>query len=680
MKRISAFLVLMPLVMLADTNKTSRTEKSPLQDMQEVYSKAQEALVVIECEESCGSGFVADFRDGKKYLVTNQHVIDGQCKIAARCINGNELSLGKFQYAKNADLVRFEIQDEVEALKIENHAPIVGEPIYVMGNSDGAGVVTPLRGAILGVGPSAVEISAKFVCGNSGSPVLNTNGVVVGVATYAVLHRDRANWLLEDSYFNGIRRFALRMQNLIWENAEYVNYSSQRKEVLIAQRIASQDEDTRLWLKWLNNQIVRTMLSADRIYAADEIMEIVRKHAPTWLHFSDAWGTPLSLNIISNQSYVASAGRDRHFGTSDDIVLTNCVAYAAELYDAEAEKAITRENRKVLEERLHDLEMSRRISEKLKQETFFELEKPYSVREFPCTHFRKDGAELYVIEMSLDHSVELFGYAGFKTIRVWLSARSGFACKIDLGADEPILRTRFDSIVKRVNMEQGSDIMAVRLEGEEESAYTSFLDDRGLYLHHDRNGHVSVSYLNQSLFTATSKENFEASELEKLPRLKSFLGVELDAGFMDMIKSMYALQKQSDVYMKAKFKPKERFLDFNDYAIEFSAKDGQIGFVGCTRRAPTNSLGRWLKWLMSQMEQKYGRRFAMSHDGVSWFMDFFEPKTEENKYSIVLLYTPCRDEPKDSIVVLSVVNHAVLESLHYNDSQVRNILDPMGAL
>ncbi len=62
--------------------------------------------------------------------------------------------------------------------------------MVVLGNEQGAGVVHPIEGKIVGLGPNLVEIDAEFQPGNSGSPIIHkASGKVIGVATYLVIEQ-----------------------------------------------------------------------------------------------------------------------------------------------------------------------------------------------------------------------------------------------------------------------------------------------------------------------------------------------------------------------------------------------------------------------------------------------------------------------------------------------------------
>ena len=190
------------------------------------FEIAKDKLAVIVAGNKTGTGFL--LRDGKRtFLFTNLHVVKDAPFVTATRLNGQEIRLGTRDYARNRDMARFEVIGDYPTFHIEPEIPDIGEPIVVLGNSDGQGVVTELRGRVLGVGPTELEIDAKFVTGNSGSPVLNREGRVVGIASYLKDCRNAADWSKTGTRFNGIRRFALRPRGILWYrpnlNARAVN-------------------------------------------------------------------------------------------------------------------------------------------------------------------------------------------------------------------------------------------------------------------------------------------------------------------------------------------------------------------------------------------------------------------------------------------------------------------------
>ena len=182
----------------------------------DAFAQAKTKLALIVTGTKAGSGFLV--RDGgRAWLVTNAHVVRGEARVHATMLDGTALALGPCEYASGRDLARFPVEGSRPALELRRGLPDVGERITVLGNTDGRGVVTEIKGAIVGVGPLEIEVDAPFTVGNSGSPVLDRSGRVVAVASYLRDCRNDKDWSKRNTRFNGIRRFAIRLQGAKWQ-------------------------------------------------------------------------------------------------------------------------------------------------------------------------------------------------------------------------------------------------------------------------------------------------------------------------------------------------------------------------------------------------------------------------------------------------------------------------------
>lgn len=143
-----------------------------------------------------GSGFFIT-EDG--YLLTNNHVIDGAQNVSAILADGRQI---------DAQIIGMDLFSDLAVLKIEDHAPEVA----VLGNSDllksGESVVaigSPLGefknsvtvGVVSGTGRSIdtgdgysienlIQTDAAINQGNSGGPLVNIAGEVIGINTLIV--------------------------------------------------------------------------------------------------------------------------------------------------------------------------------------------------------------------------------------------------------------------------------------------------------------------------------------------------------------------------------------------------------------------------------------------------------------------------------------------------------------
>ena len=148
-----------------------------------------------------GSGFVYNFT-GQVVVVTNYHVVDSAINITVTFSNGNAYSatvLGSDPYAELAVLSVDAPEEEYVPLEIASSSSLhVGDPVMVVGTPYGlAGSMSTGFASALGrtltaettggyVIANVIQTTAPLNPGNSGGPVLNYQGQVVGIATAIV--------------------------------------------------------------------------------------------------------------------------------------------------------------------------------------------------------------------------------------------------------------------------------------------------------------------------------------------------------------------------------------------------------------------------------------------------------------------------------------------------------------
>ena len=146
------------------------------------------ALVVVKDRGGSGSGFIAK-AGAQPWLFTNIHVAAGMANPQFTCIDGTQLKPGVAEAAVGHDALRLVLTepppDSLEVMTSLDANAKIGDAVLVLGNSGGGGVVTSLAGEIVGIGPDRIEVSAEFIPGNSGSPIIHVpTGKVIGIATY----------------------------------------------------------------------------------------------------------------------------------------------------------------------------------------------------------------------------------------------------------------------------------------------------------------------------------------------------------------------------------------------------------------------------------------------------------------------------------------------------------------
>ena len=136
-----------------------------------------------------GSGFVIS-EDG--YIVTNNHVIDGADEIQIEFFNGDELEAKVIGTDPNTDLALLKVEadgplpfvpfGDSDTARVGDWVIAIGNPLG-QGFSVSAGIVSARNRALSGTYDDYIQTDAAINRGNSGGPLLNMDGEVIGVNT-----------------------------------------------------------------------------------------------------------------------------------------------------------------------------------------------------------------------------------------------------------------------------------------------------------------------------------------------------------------------------------------------------------------------------------------------------------------------------------------------------------------
>jgi serine protease Do len=137
-----------------------------------------------------GSGFVID-ADG--YIATNHHVVEGASEVTVTLATGEQLAATVVGTDPDTDLALLKVDNggDLPALRLgDSDRARVGEWVVAIGNPFGlggsasAGIISA-RGRDIQSGPydDFLQIDAPINSGNSGGPVFNAAGEVIGINT-----------------------------------------------------------------------------------------------------------------------------------------------------------------------------------------------------------------------------------------------------------------------------------------------------------------------------------------------------------------------------------------------------------------------------------------------------------------------------------------------------------------
>lgn len=167
--------------------------------LQEIYTKAIDSVVSISCQSgsgtSSGTGVVLS-ADG--YIVTNCHVVDGAVYIRVQLSDGQILDAGiigtdaisdlAVLYVSASGLTPAEFGDS-SVLRVGDTVAAIGDPLGVeLRGTMTDGIVSAINRDIQVGGRimTLIQTNAALNSGNSGGPLLNCYGQVIGINTMKI--------------------------------------------------------------------------------------------------------------------------------------------------------------------------------------------------------------------------------------------------------------------------------------------------------------------------------------------------------------------------------------------------------------------------------------------------------------------------------------------------------------
>ena len=163
-------------------------EGSPLEDLFNNSPRGEDGQRSRR-SSALGSGFVIS-EDG--YVVTNNHVIEGADEILIEFFSGEELPAKVIGTDPKTDIALLKVETDVALPFVpfgNSDESRVGDWVIAMGNPLGqgfsvsAGIVSARNRALSGTYDDYIQTDAAINRGNSGGPLFNMDGEVIGVNT-----------------------------------------------------------------------------------------------------------------------------------------------------------------------------------------------------------------------------------------------------------------------------------------------------------------------------------------------------------------------------------------------------------------------------------------------------------------------------------------------------------------
>lgn len=182
-----------------DTLKASAGE-----DFSGIIESVVPSVVTVRTDVGQGTGFLIN-SDG--YLVTNAHVLSGGHEVYAITYEQEIIPAELIGYDANIDIALLKIEGNYKKLRLASSDDIqVGEKVIAIGNPLGLqfsvsqGIVSGVHREGLNGLRAYIQTDAALNPGNSGGPLINKEGEVIGINNFKIGAGESLGFALESEY------------------------------------------------------------------------------------------------------------------------------------------------------------------------------------------------------------------------------------------------------------------------------------------------------------------------------------------------------------------------------------------------------------------------------------------------------------------------------------------------
>lgn len=187
-------------------------------DFSAVIEQAVKGVVSVSTDISAGSGFFIN-TDG--YVVTNRHVLVGARRVSVQTYDDKSLAAVLIGADKERDLALLKVSGTHNALSLADSNNLqVGQKVIAIGNPLGLsftvtqGILSALDREGLNGLPEYIQTDVSLNPGNSGGPLIDVQGKVIGINNFKVGGAESLGFALEsNSVRNTINEIALQNLN-----------------------------------------------------------------------------------------------------------------------------------------------------------------------------------------------------------------------------------------------------------------------------------------------------------------------------------------------------------------------------------------------------------------------------------------------------------------------------------
>ncbi len=186
------------------TDEFSELKATAGDDFSGIIEQAVESVVTVRTDISQGSGFIIN-EEG--FIVTNYHVIEDARAATIITSDKENHIVSLIGYDEKFDVALLKIDGKFEDLELDNSNEIVvGERVVAIGNPLGLqfSVTQGIVSATHRPGPNGeeayIQMDAALNPGNSGGPLINKEGKVIGINNFKIGDSESLGFALESNF------------------------------------------------------------------------------------------------------------------------------------------------------------------------------------------------------------------------------------------------------------------------------------------------------------------------------------------------------------------------------------------------------------------------------------------------------------------------------------------------
>ncbi|WP_252242267.1 trypsin-like peptidase domain-containing protein [Clostridium sp. ZBS18] len=161
------------------------------------------SVTVVYTDKGLGSGFAID----KNTIITNAHVVNSSSYVTVKLYNGKSCIGNVSKIDKKIDLALVKVEENLIPLKfVSEDSTSIGKEVYAIGAPQDIpytmtkGIVSAKNRKIRN--HEYIQIDASINSGNSGGPLVDENGEVIGINTMKILDAEGIGFAIATSKIN----------------------------------------------------------------------------------------------------------------------------------------------------------------------------------------------------------------------------------------------------------------------------------------------------------------------------------------------------------------------------------------------------------------------------------------------------------------------------------------------